>query len=305
VINRKTILIIIFLIIAMIVVALIFSKLPKVEKNDSLESLYKNAEIVYKKGEYNQAIKIYNKIINEYPDYNKIPYIYYNLAKYYRENNKLLKSREVLQLIINEYSDRGIIQEVQSDLEDLNMQILFSPENTENSIIYEVKKGDTLKGIAKKYNTTVELIKRCNDLSKDTIIPGMELKVVNSDFSILVVKSQYMLFLKIDDKVLKTYKVSVGRGENNSTPLGEFRIVNKLVKPVWFRSGEAIPPEDSDNILGARWLGLSEKGYGIHGTTEPETIGESITQGCIRMYNPDVEELYSVVPLDTKVVIIK
>jgi lipoprotein-anchoring transpeptidase ErfK/SrfK len=172
---------------------------------------------------------------------------------------------------------------------------------TEDSISYEVKKGDTLYEIAKKFNTTVELIKKSNNIKNATIRPGDKLKIINTKFSVVVDKSKNTLTLKEEEEVLKVYPVSTGI--NNSTPVGTFKIVNKLIDPVWYKTGAIVAAESPDNILGSRWMGLSVKGYGIHGTTQPETIGKQITQGCIRMYNSDVEELYSILPMGTEVII--
>ena len=65
-----------------------------------------------------------------------------------------------------------------------------------------------------------------------------------------------------------------------------------------------IPADSPDNILGSRWMGFDLPGYGIHGTTEPESIGKSCTQGCVRMLNSEVEELYDIVPVGTEVTIL-
>ena len=64
-----------------------------------------------------------------------------------------------------------------------------------------------------------------------------------------------------------------------------------------------IPAGDPKNVLGSRWLGISKPSYGIHGTTQPEAIGQSVTEGCVRMRNLEVEELYMLVPEGTEVVI--
>ena len=64
-----------------------------------------------------------------------------------------------------------------------------------------------------------------------------------------------------------------------------------------------IPPESPDNALGSRWLGFDIKGYGIHGTLQPDKIGQQVTAGCVRMRNADVEELYRILPYATEVVI--
>jgi len=71
--------------------------------------------------------------------------------------------------------------------------------------------------------------------------------------------------------------------------------------PVWYKEGAIVPAESPENILGSRWLGLSEKGYGIHGTVDPDSVGQQATQGCVRMLNADVEELYAIIPVGTQV----
>jgi len=47
------------------------------------------------------------------------------------------------------------------------------------------------------------------------------------------------------------------------------------------------------NPLGTRWMGLGYKGYGIHGTNMPLSIGKAASHGCIRMRNRDVEDLFN------------
>ena len=54
---------------------------------------------------------------------------------------------------------------------------------------------------------------------------------------------------------------------------------------------------------GTRWMGLSARGYGIHGTNNPSSIGTKASNGCIQMFNDDVNELYSQVPIGTTVII--
>ena len=131
----------------------------------------------------------------------------------------------------------------------------------------------------------------------------MKLKVSIAEYSIIVDKSEKVLRLYSNKEILKTYPVATGTQER--TPIGTFTIVNKLEDPVWYRAGAILPPDSPENILGTRWLGFSLKGYGIHGTTLPETIGTDATLGCIRMYNHDVEELYSIIPLNTPVTVVE
>jgi len=191
---------------------------------------------------------------------------------------------------------------VQKSLEALNMKILFSPVQTKNSTSHIVQAGDALYKIAKRYGTTVELIKKSNHLTSDLIRPGMELKVSKAKYEIVVDKSDNQLKLISDGEVLKTYAVATGK--DNGTPIGTFTIESKLIHPVWYTAGAVVPPDSPENILGTRWLGFSLEGYGIHGTTLPETIGTQSTKGCVRMHNHDVEELYSIAPLKTTVTVV-
>ena len=64
-----------------------------------------------------------------------------------------------------------------------------------------------------------------------------------------------------------------------------------------------IPSESPENILGTRWLGFDMPGYGIHGTTQPDSIGKQATAGCVRMLNSEAEELYDLLPIGTEVTI--
>ena len=116
-------------------------------------------------------------------------------------------------------------------------------------------------------------------------------------------KSQNILTLKCNDEIIKTYNVATGT--NNSTPVGTFKIGNKLVNPVWYKEGAVVPAGSPENILGTRWLGFDDlPSYGIHGTTEPQSIGKQSTAGCVRMINAEVEELYSLLPIGTEVTVV-
>ena len=167
--------------------------------------------------------------------------------------------------------------------------------------MHEVQPGDSLAKIAKKYNTTVELIKKSNGLAGDVIKAGQRLRIWQGTFSVLVDKSQNIMILKSNDDVIKVYPVATGK--NNITPVGTFKIVDKLINPVWFKSGAIVPPDSPENILGTRWMGFDIPGYGINATTDPSSIGQQLTAGCVRMRNEDVEELYGLLPVGTQVTI--
>jgi LysM repeat protein len=209
--------------------------------------------------------------------------------------------REYLRLI-NELPNSREVLAWQKKAEDLNMRLLFSSVITSGSIEYEIKSGDSLDKIARDHKTTVELIKKSNNLTSDNIFPGKKIKVRTAGFSIVVDKSQNVLLLKDGDDVFKSYTVATGT--NNSTPVGTFKVIEKIPNPPWYKPGAVIPAGSPENILGTRWLGLTKEGYGIHGTTDPKSLGNQVTAGCIRMSNQDVEELYSIVPVGIEVTIV-
>lgn len=115
-------------------------------------------------------------------------------------------------------------------------------------------------------------------------------------YSIKVSLGKRQLYLLLDGKVVKTYPVGVGKIATR-TPTGTFTIINKAPNP-------GRRPGGPLTVYGTYWLGLSKKGYGIHGTNNPASIGHYVSHGCIRMYNKDVNELASLVKVGTSVQIV-
>jgi L,D-transpeptidase ErfK/SrfK len=106
----------------------------------------------------------------------------------------------------------------------------------------------------------------------------------------------YFFFKKIS--MVKTFPIGIGVTEN-FTPTGRFYIRDKRVSPTWhipislrekYEGRKSIPP-GPDNPLGSHWMGLSIKGYGIHGTNFPWAVGRLVSHGCIRLYPEDIVRL--------------
>jgi lipoprotein-anchoring transpeptidase ErfK/SrfK len=101
--------------------------------------------------------------------------------------------------------------------------------------------------------------------------------------------------------VVRIYPIAVGRSRTPS-PDGDFVIINRAKDPT-YRHGDTEVAPGKDNPLGSRWMGLSLKGYGIHGTNVQSSIGKAISHGCFRMRKQDVEELYSLVQVGDAVTV--
>jgi len=109
------------------------------------------------------------------------------------------------------------------------------------------------------------------------------------------------LALLEDGELVKVYAIAVGATATPS-PAGDFTIINHAVNPTYRHDGKEIGP-GKGNPLGNRWMGLSRKGYGIHGTNVQSSVGKAASHGCFRMKKKDVEDLYSRVQVGDQVTI--
>jgi lipoprotein-anchoring transpeptidase ErfK/SrfK len=136
-----------------------------------------------------------------------------------------------------------------------------------------------------------------------TMIPFSPAAGEEEEVYLLINKKTNRLIVLLNDYPIYVFPVATGRSD--LTPEGEFRIVTKVVKPYYLP--KKIAGGDPANPLGTRWIGLSLGNgykYGIHGTNRPSLIGRSVSSGCIRMRNKDVEFIYRHIPLRTRVVIV-
>ena len=139
--------------------------------------------------------------------------------------------------------------------------------------------------------TSVLLMATAEALAQDNLSrPGRRIVVSIPDRKLALLDS---------GKVVKIYQTAVGAPKSPS-PTGSFKVIRLAVDPVWSAHGKAVGPGKS-NPVGTRWIGLSIKGYGIHGTNVPSSIGKNASHGCIRMRNRDVEELYTMVAVGDQV----
>ncbi|WP_264805507.1 L,D-transpeptidase family protein [Cytobacillus sp. NCCP-133] len=159
-----------------------------------------------------------------------------------------------------------------------------------------VKPGETLSVIAKNYRRTPSQLLAVNPailnpnliyVGQRILIPGLP-NPETIPYTIIVSRGKRNLTLLKKGAVQKIYSIAVGQ-MLTQTPIGDFVIVNREPNP--------------GGPYGVMWLSLSKLGYGIHGTNNPASIGQSVSKGCIRMYNEDVLELASLVPNGTKVLI--
>jgi lipoprotein-anchoring transpeptidase ErfK/SrfK len=231
----------------------------------------------------------------------------YKLVSEYLKNGKKYEARNELSDLYFAETDKARQAEIKNKLDELNAELVFSREPSQDAFIYVVQPGDSLIRIASKFNTNYEFIMRINNKYRTSIRVGERLKILKGEVTVLVDKSDYTLTLLLDGHFIKQYPV--GTGKSDKTPEGKFIVDNKLINPVWYSPDGIYQFGDPKNVLGTRWIGFEDKkglyGYGIHGTTEPDSIGKEMSNGCIRLTNEDVEDLFDYVKPKMTVVIQK
>ncbi len=139
---------------------------------------------------------------------------------------------------------------------------------------------------------------------------------------LLILPRSYYLYFVTEQRKAIRYGVGVGKAGLEFT--GSATIDVKKEWPTWrpteemierdphlytqFIDNDYIMPGGPGNPLGARALYLFQNGvdtyFRIHGTTQPNTIGQSVSNGCIRMLNEHVADLYERVPVGTVVTVL-
>lgn len=171
---------------------------------------------------------------------------------------------------------------------------------------YKVVKGDTLSGIAARYNIGTGLLERLNNIKDPNLIRiGQGLTVIEGPFRIVVDKSDRKLSLYLGDTFIHSYPVTLGT--KNSTPEGEFTVLRKLKNPPWTDpyNRTIVRADNPEYPLGTRWIEFIPPpgAYGIHGTMDAADIGAEASFGCIRVLHPQEEEIFDFVVLGSPIVI--
>lgn len=128
--------------------------------------------------------------------------------------------------------------------------------------------------------------------------------------TIVINTSERRLYLVMPDGKAMRYGVGVGRPGFDWA--GSQSITRKAEWPTWTPPSQMLKrrpdlprfmPGGPENPMGARAMYLGSTLYRIHGSNEPETIGQAVSSGCIRMLNEDVIDLYERVKVGTRVVV--
>ncbi|QDT52949.1 Putative L,D-transpeptidase YkuD [Caulifigura coniformis] len=152
-----------------------------------------------------------------------------------------------------------------------------------------VQQGQMLSTIAKEYGVPWQYLARLNRTDARRIKPGQKLKVIKGPFSAVVDLSDFELTIHAHGYFVKRYQVGIGK--DNSSPYGNFKVQNKLTDPTYYGPTKIIEHDDPENPLGEYWISIGDS-FGIHGTIHPDSIGKAESEGCIRLRDEDIAEVY-------------
>jgi lipoprotein-anchoring transpeptidase ErfK/SrfK len=223
-------------------------------------------------------------------------------AQQLRTEGDFLAARDAAWDVLARSRNPQAVDRARTLLGEVHIELVTTPRDMPEKVEYVVASGDSLARLAKKFDTTVELLQQSNNVPGSMIKIGDRLRILQGQFRMEIDKSDNLLDLYLNDRFFKRYRV--GTGEYNRTPVGEFTITDRIPQPTWWRpDGKAIPYGSEENELGTHWLSLDVRGYGIHGTWKPDTIGRQASAGCIRLSNENIEELYNLIPVGTPVTV--
>jgi hypothetical protein len=200
--------------------------------------------------------------------------------------------------------------QVQDRLEKLNREVLVGRREVPGVVFKgAVKPGDTLDRLMKRewkgrVHSGFGAVLWMNNIGGPDRLRVGPIWVPEESVRIVVHKRSHQLWVLLGEVPVRQF--SVGLGMNGRTPEGVFQIEELMPRPdYWPPGGKRVPFGQKGNPLGTRWMGFRDtaeaQGIGIHGTDEPQSIGKDESQGCVRMRNEDVEQVFTWATVGTPV----
>ena len=187
--------------------------------------------------------------------------------------------------------------------------------------VYVTKEEDTLLDIARSYDVGYVAMRAANP-GIDPWLPGADKEIQVPTQHILPnaprrgivinLPELRLYYFPSDGSEPRSFPIGIG-GEGKETPVGHTTLVRKAVHPSWIPTESehqedpdlpAVVGPGPDNPMGDYALYLGWKGYAIHGTNRPYSIGRRDSHGCIRMYPEDILALFNLVKIGVPVTVV-
>ena len=213
---------------------------------------------------------------------------------------------EVHRVLSSWYGDPRLTAAEAAQLTDLLDQIagtaLYSRAPNEFAQAYTVKPGDTLESIAAAHDVPWQLLAKINGISDpQSLQPGQQLKVVPGPFHAVVELAKYEMTLMVQDHYAGRFPIGIGQDQPDLE--GTYVVREKVVNPTYYGRDGEIDADDPRNPLGERWISLGDNQVGIHGTNDPQNVGQTRPKGSVCLGERDIEDVFDILSVGSRVVI--
>lgn len=166
---------------------------------------------------------------------------------------------------------------------------------------YRVQPGDTLERLADSHNVPPQLLARINGIrDSQSLTPGRELKMIRGPFSALIDLDRRELTLMLNGRYAGRFPIVAGADQPKLE--GVYAVRDKRANPVVEGPGGAAPPRDPASQPGKLWIDLGNQ-ISIQGTADPRSAGPTGDRGSICVGNQDMEDIFGILSVGSRVVI--
>jgi len=290
--------------------------------------LDKKRHAAIENGNDKRAAQLAQQILSEYPETRAAGWVNFEFGReHYHAYQSLGRTKAGLErakeawkywtkALLFARADGAEKDELRARLDKLAKDLLFTSRHIEGiDRMHTPRRGDTLEVLCKKTfrnygaRTSPGFVAAVNGMRSPKDLRAREpIRVPLGTLSIRVVKHEFRLYVLLDDCYVRSFGVGLGR--QGGTPVTTFVVGGMNKNPDWYpKPGLKIPFGDSRNILGTRWIGFrntpEHRGFGIHGTSDPSSIGREESSGCVRMLNREVEILFDWLTPGTKIAVVR
>jgi hypothetical protein len=238
------------------------------------------------------------------------------------EDGRLVEGRRLLSRALTGHLGAitsGEASTIRARLTEVNRRLVFSPFVAPDDPLAETfEVTGYLSKLAPQWKVTWQLLERVNGVRAERLRRGQQLKTIKGPFHAVVDKSAFRMDVFVQEPngpAIYVRSFPIGTGEDDSTPVGAWTVAAKVKNPSWTnpRTGKHYAADDPENPVGEYWIRLEGtddqtrglQGYGIHGTIEPESIGQQMSMGCIRLLPDDIAFVYELLVSDGSRVLIR
>jgi len=218
---------------------------------------------------------------------------------------KIVQARRLVNRFVRQHANHAACDRIRDYAIDLGEKtILSSAVATPDDHLcttYTVKPGERLGKIARNCKVPYRFICRINKISDPRRLrAGQVIKLVRGPVNMVVIKHKFAAYLYLQDTLFAKYPVGLGR--NKTTPTGTWQVAERVKDPIYTDpdTKKVYAGKDPSNPTAGYWIALKgltgqavgKTGFGIHGTIETDSIGKSMSKGCIRMLKRDMAEVF-------------